>query len=300
MIPDKEQAPASGPLGSSRSHRALADDIGRDARTARRTLLRAKGYAVTVVATLALGISAAVTIFAVVDRILVRPLPYPNAHQIVALYQLGESGGQRLVSYPTVQDWARTNVGLSGLAWIRGDGVTLERDDGPRRVTMGFVSPGFFRVMGQRAALGRTFLAEEEAGGGTEVVVLSHDLWQTTFGGDPSIIGQAMRLGGASVVVVGVMPPGFSYPAWASAWRPLASLVGRDPVIDRRDFHADSRAVARLAPGVSPEEAARRLSVVQQQIATEYPKDEADWRRVQVTPLQEEMVGNVRTTNLAL
>ena len=300
MIPDDERAPSSGPIGSSRSHQTLTDGVARDARTARRALLRAKGYAVTVIATLALGISAAVTIFAVVDRILVRPLPYPNAHQIVSLYQLGESGGQRLVSYPTVQDWARANVGLSGLAWIRGDGVTLERDDGAQRVTTGFVSPGFFRVMGQRATLGRTFLAEEEAGGGAEVVVLSHDLWQTTFGGDPSIIGQAMRLGGASVVVVGVMPPGFSYPAWATAWRPLASLVGRDPVIDRRDFHADSRAVARLAPGVSPEEAARRLSVVQQQIATEYPKDEADWRRVQVTPLRQEMVGNVRTTLLAL
>jgi len=297
MNPD-EAPDANTPAGW---HDRLQDILGRDAKTARRALVRSKGYALTVVATLALGIGAAVTIFSVVDRVLLRPLPYPDAHQIVALYQQSQSVNIRLVSYPTLQDWARTNVGLSGLAWIRGDGLMLERDDGPQRVTAGFVSPGFFKVMGQRAALGRTFLTEEEAGGGdAEVVVLSHDLWQTTFGGDPDIIGKALRLGGSSVEVVGVMPPGVIYPSWAAAWRPLASLAGRDPVIDRRDFHADSRAVGRLAPGVTAEEAARRLAVVQQRLASEYPKDEAGFLRVQVTPLQEEMVGPVRTTILAL
>ena len=287
--------------GPARWHDRVRDVLTRDGTTARRSLVRAKGYAITVVATLSLGIGAAVTIFSVVDGVLIRPLPYPNAHQIVALYQQSQAANIRLVSYPTLQDWARANVGLSGLAWVRGDGLMLERDDGPQRVTTGFVSPGFFKVMGQRAALGRTFLAEEEAGGGdAEVVVLSHDLWQTTFGGDPDIIGKALRLGGSSVEVVGVMPPGVIYPSWATAWRPLASLAGRDPVIDRRDFHADSRAVGRLAPGVTAEEAARRLAVVQQQLAGEYPKDEGGFVRVRVTPLQEEMVGPVRTTIFAL
>jgi putative ABC transport system permease protein len=279
----------------------VRDVMARDGKTARRALVRSKGYAIAVVATLALGIGAAVTIFSVVDRVLIRPLVYPDSHQIVALYQQSQATNIRLASYPTLQDWGRANTGLSALAWIRGDGLMLEREGGPERVTAGFVSPGFFKVMGQRAALGRTFLADEEAGGGdAEVVVLSHNLWQTTFGGDPDIIGKALRLGGMSVEVVGVMPPGFAYPSWAMTWRPLASLAGRDPVIDRRDFHADSRAVGRLAPGVTAEEAARRLGVVQQQLAIAYPKDEGDFVRVQVTPLQEEMVGPVRTTILAL
>ena len=297
MYPDEARDATTTASGLDR----LRDTLARDGRVARRALVRSKGYSITVVATLALGIGAAVTIFSVVDRVLIRPLPYTDSHELVALYQQSQTGNIRLVSYPTMQDWARTNVGLSGLAWIRGDGLTLEQADGPQRVPTGFVSPGFFKVMGQRAALGRTFLADEEAGGGdAEVVVLSHDLWQTTFARDPNIVGKSLRLGGMSVEVVGVMPPGFAYPAWATAWRPLASLAGRDPVIDRRDFHADSRAVGRLAPGVSPEEAARRLAIVQQQLAAEYPKDEADFQGARVTRLHEEMVGPVRTTIYAL
>ena len=296
---DSEKAP--NPTTDASGIHRFRDTLVRDATVARRALVRSKGYAITVVATLALGIAAAVTIFSVVDRVLLRPLPYPDSHQIVSLYQQSRTTNIRLLSYPTLQDWARANVGLSGLAWIRGDGLTLEQESGPRRVPTGFVSPGFFKVMGQRAALGRTFLADEEAGGGdAEVVVLSHTLWREVFGGDPTIIGRSLRLGGMSVEVVGVMPPGFSYPEWATAWRPLASLAGRDPVIDRRDFHADSRAVGRLAAGVSPEDVARRLGVVQQQLAAAYPKDEGDFLGARVTRLHEEIVGSVRTTIYAL
>ena len=263
-------------------------------------MLSAKGFAMTVVATLALGIGASVTIFSVVDHVLIRPLSYPNADRLVTLYQLGKGGNIRLVSNPTLQDWARDNVGLSGLAWIRGDGLTLERPDGPQRVPTGFVSPGFFSVMAQRAALGRTFVTEEEAAGGADVIVLSHELWQKTFGGDPTILGRMLRLDSANVEVVGVMPPGFAYPSWATAWRPLARLAGRDPVIDRRDFHADSRAIGRLAPDVDAAQAARLLSVVQQRVAADYPREEADWPNVRVIPLQEEVVGDIRSALFAL
>ena len=282
------------------SWRRLADIAVRDIRTGWRALRSAKGFSFTVIATLALGIGAAATIFSVVDHVLLRSLPYGDADRLVSLYQRGKGGNQRLVSNPTLQDWARAGVGLSGLAWIRGDGLMLHRPDGPQRLGTGFVSPGFFQLMGRQAALGRTFAPDEERPGGQDVVVISHELWLKTFGGDPKIIGQSLRFDSSTAVVIGVMPPGFAYPIWADAWRPLVQLAGRDPVIDRRDFHADSRAIGRLAPGVDAPQAGRLLSTVQASIAEQFPKEEGDWVGVDATPLQTEIVGDVRTAILGL
>src|SRR4051794_17255496 len=217
--------------------RRLADIVLRDVRTGWRALRNARGFSVTVVATLALGIGAAATMFSVVDHVLFRSLPYGDADRLVSLYQRGKGGNQRLVSNPTLQDWARAGVALSGLAWIRGDGLAMQRPDGPQRVGIGFVSPGFFQLMGRQAALGRTFAPEEERPGGQDVVVISHELWQKTFGADAKIIGQTLRFDGSSSVVIGVMPPGFPYPPWADAWAPLVHLAGPGPAAGRRAFH---------------------------------------------------------------
>ena len=294
-------SPDQRPTARTPTFHDVADAAAREARAAWRAIRNAKGFAFAVIATLALGIGAAATIFSIVDHVLIRPLAYPNADRIVSLYERAKAGNTRLVSNPTLRDWAQAGVAFTGLAWIRGDGAMLQRPDGPQRITTGFVSPGFFSILGQRAALGRTFASEEEAPGGQDVVVLSHDVWQRTFGGDATIIGRVLRIDSASVVVVGVMPPGFSYPTWADTWRPLNALVGRDPVVERRDFHVDSRAVGRLAPGVDAAQAERLLSVVQQRIASDSPTaDERDWTGVQVTPLQEELVGDVRSALLTL
>jgi predicted permease len=285
---------------SERRPAGALDTLGRDVRTGWRALRNAKGFSFTVVATLALGIGAAATIFSVVDHVLIRSLAYPDADRLVSLYQHGKDGNRRLVSNPTLKDWAEARGALSGIAWIRGDGLTIRRPDGPQRVGTGFVSPGFFRIMGQRAALGRTFAPEEEQPGGQDVVVISHALWQKTFGGDRNIIGQTVRFDSANAVIIGVMPVGFGYPSWADAWRPLVQIAGRDPVVDRRDFHADSRAIGRLAPGVDAAQAARLLSVVQSRVAADYPKEEGDWTGVDVIPLQTEVVGDVRSALLGL
>src|SRR4029450_9344339 len=118
---------------------------------------------------------------------------------------------EALVSTRALQEWGGAGVGLSGLAWIRGDGLMLHRPDGPQRLGTGFVSPGFFQLMGRQAALGRTFAPDEERPGGQDVVVISHELWLKTFGGDPKIIGQSLRFDSSTAVVIGVMPPGFAY-----------------------------------------------------------------------------------------
>ena len=278
----------------------MLDAIRWEAAHAIRRLARSPAFSATVILTLALGIGATATAFTVVDHVLLRPLAYPDADRLVALFQRGEDGNRRLVSYPTLEDWVRSSVAFSGMAYMRGHLHALQTPDGPERVATAYVSPRFFAVMGQPAALGRTFAPEEEVPAGADAVVLSHALWIHAFGGDPHVIGRTIALDSGSAVVVGVMPPGFAVPNWAQLWRPLGQILDRDPMLKRRDFHADSRAIARLAPGIDLAKATRSLALTQARIAAAYPEAEAKWTGVELVPLRTEVIGDVSTALWAL
>jgi putative ABC transport system permease protein len=272
---------------------APLDTAMRQLRMAVRAARKNVGYSLTVVLTLALGIGATVTIFSVLDHVLLRPLLYTNADRLVALFQRGAEGNQRLVSYPTLLDWSRADVGFSAISYVRGDLQTLVTPSGPEPVGTGFVSRGFFNLMGTRPALGRTFVLEEEVQAGPDAVVLSHTLWVRAFGADPHIIGRAVSLDSATPTVVGVMPPGFAYPDWAQLWRPLGQILGRDSALQHRDFHADSRAIARLSPTIDIPRASLLLSSVQGRIGLTYPEMEGKWPAADVVPLRTAVVGNI-------
>jgi putative ABC transport system permease protein len=271
----------------------FVDGAIRELRPAARAARRSTGYSMTLVLTLALGIGATVTIFSVIDHVLLRPLAYTHAERLVALYQHGTEGNQRLVSYPTLLDWSHASAGFSAMAYIRGDGATLSTPDGPESVPTGYVSRGFFGLMKTRPLLGRTFVPEEEVKGGADAVVLSHDLWLRAFGADPHIIGRVVSLDSATPTVVGVMPVGFAYPEWAQLWRPLGQILGRDSALDHRDFHADSRAIARLSPTWDIARASLMLGSVQRRIALAYPELEGKWTGADLVPLKTEVVGSV-------
>ncbi|MDQ2766851.1 MAG: ABC transporter permease [Gemmatimonadota bacterium] len=265
----------------------------RELRMAWRTARKSTGYSLTVILTLAMGIGATVSIFSVLDHVLLRPLAYSNADRLVALYQHGAEGNQRLVSYPTLLDWSEARAGFSAMAYVRGDGQTLLTPSGPESVGTGFVSRGFFTLMDTRPALGRTFVPDEEVQSGADAVVLSHDIWVRSFGADPHIIGRVVTLDSATPTVVGVMPPGFAYPEWAQVWRPLGQILGRDSALQHRDFHVDSRAIARLSPTTDIARASRLLSSVQGRIALTFPAIEGKWPAADVVPLKTEVVGNI-------
>jgi putative ABC transport system permease protein len=271
----------------------FVDSAIRELRLAARAARRSIGYSMTVVLTLALGIGATVTMFSVIDHVLLRPLSYSHADRLVALYQHGAEGNQRLVSYPTLLDWSHGDAGFSAMAYVRGDALTLATPDGSERVPTGYVSRGFFTLMNTRPLLGRTFSPEEEVQGGADAVVLSHDLWVRAFGADPHIVGRVVSLDSATPTVVGVMPVGFAYPEWAKLWRPLGQILGRDSALQHRDFHVDSRAIGRLSPATEPARASLMLSSVQQRIALAYPEFEGKWTGADVVPLKTEVVGSV-------
>lgn len=272
---------------------ALIDDTLRQLRMAFRSTRRSVGYSLTVVLTLALGIGATVTIFSVLDHVLMRPLSYTHADQLVSLYQRGRGGNERLVSYPTLLDWSHDSSSFDGMAYVRGGGVTLALPDGKEALGVGYVSQGFFKVMQTRPELGRTFAPEEELQFGADAVVLSHDLWVRDFNSDPHIIGRAVSLDSAAPTVIGVMPPGFAYPEWAQLWRPIGQILGRDTALQNRDLHVDSRAIGRLSGSATVASASRSLSAVQQRVALSYPKQEGEWTGAGIVPLKTELVGSI-------
>ncbi len=279
-------------------------DVAQDVRYAARAFLRTPGFTLAAVLTLALGIGATTAIFSIVDAVLLRGLPYRDAGRVVNLFEISDNGSYRLPSYPTFKDWrneARTwSNAFEDIAYIRGDGAVYLGEKGPERITASAVTPNFFHLLGTPPLLGRTFLPDEEHTGANPVTVLSWDLWQQRFGGDPAIVGKRISLDGAPTTVIGVMPRGFAFPTWSMLWRPIALIENTDSALSRRGVHTDSRTIARLLPAADSVRVAAAMRTVEQRLAQEYPADQAHWTSAVMQPVRDEVIGNIKPTLVAL
>ena len=158
-----------------------------------RSLRRSPAFTSVAVLTLALGVACVTAAFSVIDAVLVRGLPYDSPSTLLTVYEQNNTGQLRLVSYPTFRDWqagaSSVSDAIEGMAFIRGDAVTIGRrestdEDQPRIAA--YVTPGFFKLLGTRPMLGRTFAPDEEAPGAPAVAVISYELYMNKFGGDPA------------------------------------------------------------------------------------------------------------------
>ena len=282
----------------------LFDTIRQDLRYAVRAFVRTPGYTLAATLTLALGIGATTAVFSIIDGVLLRGLPYRDPARLVGMFESRSDGGLRVPSYPTFQDWQRQSAEwggtIEGMAFIRGTEAILRGERGPERLLGGYVSAGFFAVMGTPALIGRTFAPDEERHGGNSVVVLSYDLWRQRFGGDPALVGKTISLGGAPTTVLGVMPRGFGYPTWANLWQPLAVIEGTDSALIKRGVHADSRAIARLRVSADSARAVAAFRTIAARLAREYPDEQANWTAVTLPPIRNELLGNVQPTLVTL
>jgi predicted permease len=241
----------------------------------------------TAVASLALGIGATVAMFALVNAVLLRPVPVESAEELVFLYTGTEESPYRVFSYPDFVDYRDGNSAFRGLSAFGEIEVSLSSDGSPEEIRGLIVSGSFFEVLGVEAALGRVFTAEEERYPGQHpVVVLGHALWERRFGGDPGIVGREIAVNGRPYVVLGVAPPGFHGPLvlesfdlyvpmmmQAQVRPPRAGFSGEmDPgLLDRRNA-SWLFAVGRLAPGVGLEEAEASLRSVSTRLEAEHPE----------------------------
>lgn len=274
--------------------------LWQDIRYAIRSLARTPGFTAAAVLTLALGIGANTAVFSLVRWILIHPLPYAEPERLYSVHEDNAQEGSRPASYPTFLDWRDQARVFGGLAFVRGQTVIFRSAEGPEQVIAGYVSPDFFRVVGEAPRLGRGFLPDEELSG-EPVAVISDGLWHRRFGGESSAIGRTMPVGDAMVRIVGVMAPGFAYPPWATLWMPIAALppAGR-LVLSERTFHSDSRVIGRLAEGVGLERARSEMNTIEARLAKAYPSAYGGWSQVAFWPLADELLGNVATQLLVL
>ena len=266
-----------------------------------RRLARRPGFLALATTTLGLGIGAATAMFAVVDAVLLRPLPYRAPDELVTVWShvdLPEREGGSPLSANEAAEYAARNRAFSGFAAFTWGQATLLGGDQPRQLVAARVMQPLFPVLGVRPLLGRTFLPAEDAPGRDEAVVLSYGLWQQAFSGDEGVLGKKVVLDGRPRVVVGVMPAGFDYPGDAALWVPLA--------IDRAALDAQSieshgwNAVARLRPGVTVERAVADLDRVVRELRPLYPGHFGEREGVSIYTLESTVLGSSRTPLLAL
>src|SRR5258706_493703 len=247
------------------------DHLRQDIQYALRRLFKAPGFTAVAVVTLALGIGANSAIFSVVNGVLLKPLPYPESDRLVGVYHVSE-GARASMSGPNFTDIARTATSLENVAAISTTRMILTGVGEPARLPVAEVSASLFNVLRVRPALGRTFNADENTPGRTNLVILSDGLWQQRFGGDPDVIGRQIMLDGVAREVIGVMPRGFAYPSDRQAWLPIdydQSFVSGQ----RANWYLD--VVARLKPGVTPQQAAAEVETLARALEKQYPNSNA-------------------------
>jgi predicted permease len=281
----------------------LWSTLWQDLSYAARSLRRAPGFSLVVLITAALGIGATTAMFSVVRGVLLRPLPFPNAEQVVRLWPAnrGANVDRGYVSAIELEDWTRELTGFSAIGGFRMHATGTVFGDGPEPayVPMTHVSAGFFPALGTPAALGRTLVAGEHVVGANHAAVVSHAFWLRQLGGDPKVLGRSIRLDGEPFTVVGVMPPDFAFPSPdVAVWIP-SSLLGEDAVCCGRDARWLD-VVARLRPEVTPAQGRAQAEALLTRLATTYPKTNAGWTSAAMENVRDAIVGPVRRGLLVL
>jgi putative ABC transport system permease protein len=261
-----------------------------DLRYGARLLLKRPGFTFVAVFTLALGIGANTAIFSVINAVLLRPLPYPEADRIIQLWETAKSRNlkQGTVSAHCFTDWKNQNQSFEQLAAYRYANFTLTGDDQPESITGLAVSASLFSVLGVKPSIGRDFFAEEDAPGRNRVVILSQGLWQRRFGADKEVLDKAIQLNGESYSVIGVMPQGFQYPDTAEIWVPLGVDLNR---VGRGNHFLF--AIGRLKADVSLQTAQAEMDGIANQLEQQYPNFNFD-TGIHLVPLHQQMVARVK------
>lgn len=266
-----------------------------DVRYAFRTFRRAPAFAAAALLTLALGIGATTAIFTVVNAVLLRPLPFPDPDRLVVLAGNSDPTSFQTVGYATFADYRDRTQAFEALAAIRMWQTTLVTSEAERLPGMR-VSWNYFELLGVTPALGRTFRESDDHPDRYRVVVLSDGLWRRRFGADPSVIGRTLEMNDRAYEIIGVMPAGFDDVVSGQAYQPaeLWAALGYEPSLPyacRSCQHL--RAVGRLRPGVTVEQAAGDLSAIRSDLVRAYPSSYVE-APVRLSPLADVVAGDVR------
>lgn len=270
-----------------------------DLRYGLRQLRKNQGLTAVCVLTLAIGIGATTAIFSVVDALLLRPLPYPNSHRIVRIWNTFSPRGltELTASEPEFLAYHQSQS-LAHVAGFALGSTTLTGGGDPARLSVSWGTSDFFPILGTQPVLGRSFSPDEYEPGHDQVVILSHRLWRDRFGSNPAIIGKPVILNGKSCTIIGVMPLSFRFPSGeVDLWQPLPMATNSSNLGNHY-----LNLVGDLKPQVSLQQSHAELTTILARIEQNYPAyySGAVGMGVNLVPLREQMVGNVRPMVLVL
>jgi putative ABC transport system permease protein len=286
------------------------DTLLKDIRYGIRSLSNRRAFTAIAVITLALGIGANTAIFSVVNAVLLRPLPFHDAEQLVTLWERNPKQGyeQNPPAAGNYVDWREQNRVFAQMAiYVPSRRFNLSLGDQPEQINGAVVSTSLFELLGVHPVQGRTFSSEEEQPGNDQVALISHNLWQRHFAGDPNSVGRTITLDSKTYTIVGVMPEGFQFPggsgtvlriftpAAAELWVPLA--LDAD-TLSQRSSHS-LNVIGRLKPGITVAQATAEMDAIQQRLEQQYPTFYVG-SHVKVVPLAEQIVGTARQPLLIL
>jgi putative ABC transport system permease protein len=286
----------------------MMDVFWRDVRFAVRSLLRSPAFTAIAVLTLAIGIGANTAIFSVVYSVLLRPLAYKDPEQLISMRAAYSATDAQDIpaSQPEYHDYLQGVSALQDLAAVYPISINLTGLGEPQRIQASVVSDNYFRLLGVRPAMGRDFTPDDDRGQIGYVVIISHQLWQNRFGGDPGVIGKTVRLDDDPMTIIGIMPRGFRHVLESGAspmevWAPIA-MDNPDPeFLNSRNARVYDL-IGRLKPGRTVEDASTELAVLTARLREQYPQvypAGQGWHPV-AQPLAEQVVGDVRPALLVL
>jgi putative ABC transport system permease protein len=277
----------------------LEDEMIQDLRFGLRMLLKKPVFTLIAVLTLALGIGANTAVFSVVNSVLLRGLPFKDSDRLVTITETHPELPRLPCATPDFKDWQQQAQSFEGLAAYSSKSMrdlVLTDAGEPEQLQGTCITQNLFPLLGVSPAVGRNFLPEEEQSGSDRVIIISYDLWQRRFAGNPDISGSQIRLNGESHTVVGVTRQGAQLPLETDIWLPISRL--RPEEINNRVYHT-LEVVGRLKSGVTVEQARAEMESIAGRLAQAYPATNKTIG-AQLTLLHEQMTGNVRPALLAL
>jgi putative ABC transport system permease protein len=300
----REQVPWR--LDNGPGRRLRMETLWQDVRFGARSFMKQPSLIALAVLTLSLGIGANTAIFSVVNTVLLRSLPYKDAEQLVAVWEVQEKTDQAAFSPAEFLDYQAQNQSFTEMAAYRFRDFTLTGQGEPEQLNGLIVSGNFFSLLGVPAERGRIIQPEDGREGAPRVAVISHDFWQKRFGGASNVIGKALTLSGAPVTLIGVTPPGFQDTSqsnerqiWVNPHRVVPDWYPNSTVdvLSMRDT-GYLRVIARLKPKVSLRQAQTDLDTIAARLQQQYPRPIGHGARI--ISLHEQTVGNVRPVLLIL
>src|SRR5215475_6070507 len=275
------------------------ETLWQDMRYGTRTLLKNPGFTTIAVLTLALGIGANTAIFSLVQAVILRPLPFPEAGRLAQVWNanLERDINHFAIKVRDYEEWRKQSQVFEQLAAYKWRTFTLTGSGEPEQIPGNWVTASFFSTLGVVPLLGRSFLPEEEQPGGPNVVILSYGLWQRRFGGDRNLLNQTITLDSKAFTVVGIMPAGFEFPLQVAKRELWSPLIFQPAVLQRGGNNLN--VVGGLKPGFNLQQAQTELDALANRLESTQAPSNARFS-VRVVSLAEEIAGDAKPVLLVL